>query len=187
MRTSIPTAFSPLTSKFLPRLLALPSRASKSWLDRFLTSSMGTFNESAAYNSQAEGAGGSLGASSTAAAADTPAQAGPQPLRDIVTGELLPAGNGDGADMGGTAGSSAATGDGAASSSGGTPPGPPALGRRPVGGSASSKLGVQPPRDIRLEPVQQIASWLGSSSPPSGTAPRQPPEQGSGGNGGESA
>ncbi|PRW21058.1 AAA+-type ATPase (ISS) isoform B [Chlorella sorokiniana] len=169
------------------------SRASKSWLDRFLTSSMGSFNEFAAYNSQAlEASGIASGGATTSNAAPAgslqPAAAAaetrPQPLRDIVTGELLPAGNGgEAAAAGGTPSSSTA----ADTSAAGPQPGPPAPGRRPVGSSASSKLGVQPPRDIRLQPVQQIASWLGSSSPPSGIPPRPQPEQGRGSSGTDSA
>ena len=152
-----------------PRPPAPPtSRASKSWLDRFLTSSMGTFNEFAAYNSDAPapGPGSSLegqpGASGDmpppAPPAEQPAAGQPQQLRDIVTGELLPAGGPDAAPA---------------------PAAPPAPGHRPLGGSASGKLGVKPPRDIRLEPVQQIASWLGSQPAP---RPRQQPD-GSGGKG----
>ena len=158
---------------------------------------MGTFNEFAAYNSQGPEAysrapgdaatgpaaptGSPHAAASAGSSSSTAAQAGPQPLRDIVTGELLPPGSGSETTAAGDTPSSSS------SSSAGAPPGSPAPGNRPVGGSASGKLGVQPPRDIRLEPVQQIASWLGSSSPPSGTPPRPQPEQGNGGSGGDAA
>lgn len=127
--------------------LAVPSsRNSKSWLDRVLTASMGTFNEFAAYSEQ--GAAGSPAGVGGAAGPDTDspwpaeargpaapdrqpeAEAGPPLLRDIVTGEVLPAGDDEG------------------------PAGAPS--------SAGSWEGSTPPRDLRLEPVNQVASWLGA-------------------------
>ncbi|KAL4451370.1 hypothetical protein ABPG77_009442 [Micractinium sp. CCAP 211/92] len=122
------------------------SRNSKSWLDRVLTASMGTFNEFAAYSEQ--GAAGSPAGVGGAAGPDTDspwpaeargpaapdgqpeAEAGPPLLRDIVTGEVLPAGDDEG----------------------------PAAAPSSAGGWEGST----PPRDLRLEPVNQVASWLGA-------------------------
>lgn len=134
------------------------SRNSKSWLDRMLTASMGTFNEFAAYSEQG-GADAADGLDSMAGpAADAPwpadagapatpggrleAQAGTPLLRDIVTGEVLPAG-----DEAGSAGAAAST--------------------------ARGWEGAAPPRDVRLEPVNQVASWLGAGG---SSAARQQPQ-----------
>lgn len=81
-------------------------------------------------------------------------QEGPASARDIITGELLPAG-------------AAASQEAAAPS----PEDSPAPGRRPRGGSSSGKLGEKPPRDIRLEPVRELAKWLPGSSGPRRTRP----------------
>lgn len=143
-------------------LPASPSRASKSWLDRFLTTSMGTFNEFAAYSApdgDQEHAGAGAAPPPPPAAAAAPPE---QPLlRDIITGELLPAGRVPGGDTlpaGGAAAAAPPAADPPVPPAPATPParlpGPPAPGRHPVG--------VKPPRDIRLEPVNQIARWLGS-------------------------
>ncbi|KAL4420712.1 hypothetical protein ABPG75_010368 [Micractinium tetrahymenae] len=122
------------------------SRNSKSWLDRVLTSSMGTFTEPAAYSEQGlgtdsaapglDGTGGpaaDAGAAPAAAGAAAPAgppqaEAGPPLLRDIVTGEVLSSDDDEAS---------------AAARSWGSP---------------------TPPRDVRLEPVNQVASWLGAGS-----------------------
>ncbi|KAL4855618.1 hypothetical protein ACK3TF_003942 [Chlorella vulgaris] len=128
------------------------SRASKTWLDRVLTSSMGTFNECGAYPSpqgvlqagapppgvlasQPGGAGTSSSSSSSQHTSSTVLPAGAQldegsqhsqqqQLRDIVTGEPISLKADD---------------------------------EQPV--DSEQQVG-KAPRDIRLEPITQLTKWL---------------------------
>ena len=149
-----------------------PCRASKSWLDRVLTSSMGTFNEFAAYSPEAAAAaaaaaaGVSIGGGSSGSiyfgdgeeeagwAAEGRAQS-PQLPRDIVTGEPLVSSSG-------SSGSGSGGGSSAIRS-----------------GSDGEDDPMLASRDIRLEPVNPLARWLGNQ--PGGSPPEPPSQPGDGG------
>jgi hypothetical protein len=166
------TPVPPPANPALPR--SSPCRASKSWLDRVLTSSMGTFNEFAAYSPEAAavaaaaaagvniGGGGSSGSvyfgdgeeeAGWAAEGRAPRAKSPQLPRDIVTGEPL---------VSSSSSSSSKRSGGSASGS--------------HGGGDGEDDPMLASRDIRLEPVNQIARWLGNQ--PGGGSPEPPSRPG---------